>query len=588
VASCLLLIAGNLEQKRPKGGKRIGTEVACLLAWLPFFGWSVLIMTTTEATSKSSSFRCVSLSASSDGTTSPSRNGGPEGGSGSSSWSRNNKNDDAILLQTIGSRFLIDKKEEEDPIIADVPDVAAADEVEEYSTDLVLRRMERLAEAILELLHRGELPVMVDGGTVASDSSAAAAAAVVKKFDLRQCRSFTSVLLVVSYCQCLVLQRLTTSTARELYYFFVTHFRSQRECDAAVRDACALLRLPRHALHLQASSRGWMCGDITLYSRRNRKRRPSASTDLSNSTHSSAEVIHAAPDEDDRDGSSRNERVLWNAGSEQAFPVAPEWLLPTGQRPFQLCPQTSARCIVVVEKEGVFHRLQQDGFDRHHRCILITGKGFPDQATRAALHQLRAHLGGGGGDTAKAPLPVFGLADCDPFGVHILHCYRQGRYGVPVQWLGLRPSQVKYLSSSSSSTNACGSGGDGGGGGGMPGGGNSDGGVRPAFPKSVFQELTELDRKRLESILAQDDHDDDDDVDIHSTSNLHGFVDGSHHRLQELECLRSTKVELEALYWLGMDFCSEFVGTLLEAAMEQQQETEAEKNAKGVHWARAI
>lgn len=47
--------------------------------------------------------------------------------------------------------------------------------------------------------------------------------------------------------------------------------------------------------------------------------------------------------------------------------------------------RTSAALVVVVEKEGVFARLVEDGFAAQHNALIVTGKGFPDLATRAFL-----------------------------------------------------------------------------------------------------------------------------------------------------------------------------------------------------------
>jgi DNA topoisomerase VI subunit A len=126
-------------------------------------------------------------------------------------------------------------------------------------------------------------------------------------------------------------------------------------------------------------------------------------------------------------------------------------------------------------------------------------------------------------------LPVRGLADCDPFGVMVLHTYQHGskrmgvdggdRFAVPMDWVGLRPSQVEQLKKG-----------------------------KTALPKEVFQELTDLDKRRL------DDH-------LLSESHRWTNFGQDERRVEELEDMRDSgyKVELEALNWLGMDYCSEFV-----------------------------
>ena len=86
---------------------------------------------------------------------------------------------------------------------------------------------------------------------------------VQKEFNLQQSRSMTSIVMVLSYCHNLLLKGKTT-TLREVYYFYVTHFRNQKECDLAVRDTALLLNVPRHALGLKASPKGWYCGDLQI------------------------------------------------------------------------------------------------------------------------------------------------------------------------------------------------------------------------------------------------------------------------------------------------------------------------------------
>lgn len=46
------------------------------------------------------------------------------------------------------------------------------------------------------------------------------------------------------------------------------------------------------------------------------------------------------------------------------------------------------RCILVIEKEGIFHRLCEDKFHIRYPCVLVCGCGFPDIATRALVSML--------------------------------------------------------------------------------------------------------------------------------------------------------------------------------------------------------
>ncbi|WWC61622.1 uncharacterized protein I303_104206 [Kwoniella dejecticola CBS 10117] len=108
--------------------------------------------------------------------------------------------------------------------------------------------------------------------------------------------------------------------------------------------------------------------------------------------------------------------------------------------------------ILVVEKDAVFQtlcsaRLLED--DRIGAGVLITGKGFPDLATKQMLHLLSITF-----PRAK----IFALVDADPHGISILSTYTFGSknskhspdhadlaLGDKIQWTGLRPTEIKNL-----------------------------------------------------------------------------------------------------------------------------------------------
>ena len=216
--------------------------------------------------------------------------------------------------------------------------------------------------------------------------------------------------------------------------------------------------------------------------------------------------------------------------SVQGLPITREWI--DGNDDFEIRSDT-AKCIIVIEKEGVYNRLSEDGFYERYPCILVTGKGFPDLASRAMVHRLEQEL----------HLPVYGLCDCNPFGLGVLQTYERGsarmgrdggdRYSVALRWVGLKPSHLRDE-------------------------------LQGQLPRNVFQRLTSVDERRLEKLLGE----------VHAFHNNHR--DGEE-RLQELEIMQSNgyKVELEAMHWLGMDFMSDFLEQVLldeEAQMERRQE----------------
>jgi meiotic recombination protein SPO11 len=200
----------------------------------------------------------------------------------------------------------------------------------------------------------------------------------------------------------------------------------------------------------------------------------------------------------------------------QGLPNTREWL--EGE---ELEIKSNATCILVIEKEGVYNRLSEDRFFERIPSILVTGKGYPDLATRALVKTLHT----------KLQIPVYGICDCNPFGLGVLHTYQVGskrigidgndRYGVPIQWMGLRPSHVKKLRE------------------------------RKELPKDVYQSLTDLDLRRLENLCDE----------------THSFHQGNDAKLGELLMMRESgyKIELEALHWIGMDYMSNWLERVLKS-----------------------
>lgn len=90
-------------------------------------------------------------------------------------------------------------------------------------------------------------------------------------------------------------------------------------------------------------------------------------------------------------------------------------------------------------------RLAEDRFYLKYPCIIVTGKGQPDVATRLFLRKIRDEL----------KIPVLALVDSDPYGLKILSVYKSGSKEMSydssnlttpdIKWLGVRPSDLdKY------------------------------------------------------------------------------------------------------------------------------------------------
>lgn len=203
-----------------------------------------------------------------------------------------------------------------------------------------------------------------------------------------------------------VLSARGTSTQRELYYRLkpMDVFCSVSHLPEAIQDAVALLHVPRSALGITCSSKGLVGGRLSITDTRTGERFNCAGS-----------------------GTERGRSISGDLAAVAAMRFT-----------------SDASAILVVEKDAVFSQLLAEEFHlRLLPCILVTGKGVPDVATRAFLAALHAAL---------PQLPVLGLVDYNPSGVGILSLYRHGssrmpesmRYALPaLRWLGVRAAHLR-------------------------------------------------------------------------------------------------------------------------------------------------
>ncbi|XP_018049212.1 PREDICTED: meiotic recombination protein W68 [Atta colombica] len=104
--------------------------------------------------------------------------------------------------------------------------------------------------------------------------------------------------------------------------------------------------------------------------------------------------------------------------------------------------RVKAEFVLVIEKDAVFQKLLEENCSRFLKCILVTGKGYPDVATRMFVKIL----------SEKMELPIYIVVDADPFGIDIMLIYRFGSSTLckeneslacpNARWLGIHPSEL--------------------------------------------------------------------------------------------------------------------------------------------------
>ncbi|KAG7091079.1 hypothetical protein E1B28_010136 [Marasmius oreades] len=185
------------------------------------------------------------------------------------------------------------------------------------------------------------------------------------------------------------------ATKRDIYYRDVSLFKNQRVVDNLVDDIAASLDLERSDLKIRATAKGTFCG--------------------------SGLTIHLI-----------NGEILSGSDSEAS-------LVPAGEDIESFSVDDDVEWVLVVEKDAVFQTLC------HHRLtaltagkgIMITGKGYPDVATRQLVKTLS--------DCLPKRIPIMAFMDGDAFGIDILSVYKYGSRAMSHENEKLAANRVKWL-----------------------------------------------------------------------------------------------------------------------------------------------
>ena len=218
-------------------------------------------------------------------------------------------------------------------------------------------------------------------------------------FNLSQAKSYMQTVLVSSGCKRLIEEGKTTSI-RGLYYM-LKHtikdvkeetFDVQSDCDPIIEDVEVMLDVLREELHMYASNRGSMVGNIIL--------------------NDSGDVINCAQ--------------MGSGGYSIPSIVEPEVIQ---------FMESDAEFILHVEKDTVWRRFNEDKFWREHNCILTHGGGQPPRGVRRLLHRLHKEL----------DLPVYCLLDNDPWGYYIYSVIKQGSINLAHESKRMAIPAAKYV-----------------------------------------------------------------------------------------------------------------------------------------------
>ncbi|XP_068193580.1 meiotic recombination protein SPO11 [Antennarius striatus] len=296
-------------------------------------------------------------------------------------------------------------------LMAKVEVVAEAPRNEGETSGEILNHIENIILGIVTSLSRDEAPVLAlpnrsSWANVSFDSaiglqmSSGGSVVTIRSDCASSVTKFAQIVKILSVIYRLV-QSNTYATKRDIYYNHTQLFGSQRTVDSIVDDISCMLKVPRRSLHVLATSKGLISGDLSYMEEDGTRI----------DCHSSSAAVAV----------SSNIEGIRNIVS-------------------------SAKFVLIVEKDATFQRLLDDDFcSKLSPCIIITGKGVPDVNSRLMVKKLWDAL----------HVPVFAMVDADPHGIEIMCIYKYGSVAmsfeahsltVPsVMWLGLLPSDLQRL-----------------------------------------------------------------------------------------------------------------------------------------------
>ena len=98
-----------------------------------------------------------------------------------------------------------------------------------------------------------------------------------------------------------------------------------------------------------------------------------------------------------------------------------------------------AKYVLLVEKDAVWRRFNEDKFWKRQKCIIIHGGGQPPRGVRRLVQRLHSEL----------RLPVYVLVDNDPWGFYIYSVVKQGSINLAYESMRMAVPDARFIGLSS-------------------------------------------------------------------------------------------------------------------------------------------
>jgi DNA topoisomerase-6 subunit A len=275
-----------------------------------------------------------------------------------------------------------------------------------------IEKIERLAESVLRAVKGGknpflEIPVRSLANVEFNKRKRLIELGNQKQkryfFNVSMAKKFMQTFLVSEACKELIESRKTTSI-RDLYYM-TKHgigetkqntFEEQEESDPIIEDLEVSIDSLREELHLFATGRGSMVGPLTV-----------------------------------RDsGDTIDLRRMGSGG----------WSVPSIVEDHVVqFTRSEAKYVLLIEKDAVWKRFNEDKFWQREKCVIVTGQGQPPRGVRRMVQRLHTELG----------LPVYVLVDNDPWGFYIYSVLKQGSINLAYESMRMAVPDARFVGLSS-------------------------------------------------------------------------------------------------------------------------------------------
>ncbi len=180
------------------------------------------------------------------------------------------------------------------------------------------------------------------------------------------------------------------ATKREVFYSDVNLFKEQKNSDKIIEDVAVMLKTTRDSTHVVASARGSAIGRVIV-----------------------------------KDGGDLIDLTKMGTGGWSITPFLDQVEIV----------ESDAEFILHAEKDAAVMRLAEAKFWKKYPCIILTGKGAGDIATRAFLRRLVKEL----------RIPAFSLVDSDPYGHYIYSIFIRGSKKLSYESPFLATPELKLL-----------------------------------------------------------------------------------------------------------------------------------------------